>query len=113
MAEQRYKAVMAVISVGRTVKEAARDWGVSRQTLHAWLARYEKEGFTPAPLPALERCQSRTALLFAPAGIGECVRAIRDCRVGSRGSLTIAPDDGRQVPPRFSHQSPKPTELGG
>ena len=45
MAEQRYKAVLAVISDGRTVKEVARDWGVSRQTLHAWLARYEKEGF--------------------------------------------------------------------
>lgn len=44
MAEQRYKAVLAVISDGRTVKDVARDWGVSRQTLHAWLARYEKDG---------------------------------------------------------------------
>ena len=44
MAEQRYKAVLAVISDGRTVKEVAREWAVSRQTLHAWLARYEKEG---------------------------------------------------------------------
>ena len=44
VAEQRYKAVLAVISDGRTVKEVAMDWGVSRQTLHAWLARYEKEG---------------------------------------------------------------------
>ena len=44
MAEQRYKAVLAVISDGRTVKEVARQWAVSRQTLHAWLARYEKEG---------------------------------------------------------------------
>jgi transposase InsO family protein len=44
VAEQRYKAVLAVISDGRTVSEVARDWGVSRQTLHAWLVRYEKEG---------------------------------------------------------------------
>ena len=44
VAEQRYKAVLAVISEGRTVTEVARDWGVSRQTLHAWLARYEEAG---------------------------------------------------------------------
>ena len=41
VAEQRYKAVLAVIAEGRTVSEVARDWGVSRQTMHAWLARYE------------------------------------------------------------------------
>ena len=44
MTEQRYKAVLAVIGDGRTVTEVARDWGVSRQTMHAWLARYEAEG---------------------------------------------------------------------
>ena len=44
MGEQRYKAVMAVLSGGRTVTEVARDWEVSRQTMHAWLARYELQG---------------------------------------------------------------------
>ena len=44
MGEQRYKAVMAILGDGRTVTEVARDWDVSRQTLHAWLARYEREG---------------------------------------------------------------------
>jgi transposase InsO family protein len=44
VAEQRYKAVLAVIGDGRQVSEAAAAWGVSRQTLHAWLARYEQEG---------------------------------------------------------------------
>ena len=44
MAEQRYKAVLAVVAEGRTVKEVAHDWAVSRQTLHSWLARYEAEG---------------------------------------------------------------------
>jgi transposase InsO family protein len=44
VAEQRYKAVLAVIADGRTVTEVAKDWGVSRQTMHGWLARYEEEG---------------------------------------------------------------------
>jgi transposase-like protein len=43
-AEQRYRAVLEVISEGRTVKEVASQWGVSRQTLHGWLARYEAGG---------------------------------------------------------------------
>ena len=44
MAEQRYQAVLAVLAEGRTVKEVAAQWAVSRQTLHAWLARYEAAG---------------------------------------------------------------------
>src|SRR6267143_4183909 len=44
VAEQSYKAVLAVIAGGRTVSEVARDLGVSRQTMHVWLARYEAEG---------------------------------------------------------------------
>ena len=44
MAEQRQKAVLAVIGDGRTVTEVARDWDFSRKTLHAWLARYEVAG---------------------------------------------------------------------
>jgi transposase len=44
VAEQRYKAVLAVIGDGRTVTEVAMDCGVSRKTMHAWLARYEAEG---------------------------------------------------------------------
>jgi transposase InsO family protein len=42
--EQRYKAVLAVIADGRTVSEVASEWGVCRQTMHRWLARYEGEG---------------------------------------------------------------------
>jgi len=42
--EQRYKAVLAVIGDGRTVSEVSRDWGVSRRTMHRWLARYEGDG---------------------------------------------------------------------
>jgi transposase InsO family protein len=42
--EQRYQAVLAVISEGETVTDVAARWGVSRQTLHAWLAKYEAGG---------------------------------------------------------------------
>ena len=44
VAEQRYRAVLAVVADGRTVKEVASEWGVSRQTLHSWLAKYEGHG---------------------------------------------------------------------
>ncbi len=44
MTEQRYKAVLAVIGDGRTVSEVCKDWGVSRRTMHRWLARYEGDG---------------------------------------------------------------------
>ena len=44
MAEQRYQAVLAVIGEGSTVSEVAGRWGVSRQSVHAWLARCEAGG---------------------------------------------------------------------
>src|SRR5579864_1839666 len=44
VAEQRYKAVQAVLAEGQTATQVARDWGVSRQTIHGWLARYEGNG---------------------------------------------------------------------
>ncbi len=44
VAEQRYKAILAVIADGRTVSEVASDCGVCRRTMHRWLAHYEAEG---------------------------------------------------------------------
>ena len=41
--EQRYRAVMAVLD-GARVSEVAAEVGVSRQSLHAWLARYREAG---------------------------------------------------------------------
>jgi len=35
VAEQRYQAVRAVISDGRTIKEVPERWRVSRRRLHA------------------------------------------------------------------------------
>ena len=42
--EQRYDAVLAVIRDGLTVTEVAASFGVGRQTVHVWLARYEEGG---------------------------------------------------------------------
>lgn len=44
VAEQRYEAVRAVIADGATVTEVASRFGVSRKTVHAWLAKYEAGG---------------------------------------------------------------------
>jgi transposase len=44
VSEQRYQAVLAVIGEGATVREVAARFGVSRQTMHAWLAKYEAGG---------------------------------------------------------------------
>jgi transposase-like protein len=42
--EQRYQAVLAVISDGETVADVAARFEVSRQTVHNWLATYEAGG---------------------------------------------------------------------
>ncbi|MCA1837188.1 MAG: helix-turn-helix domain-containing protein, partial [Actinobacteria bacterium] len=44
VAEQRYEAVRAVIADGETVTEVAARFGVSRKTMHVWLARWEQGG---------------------------------------------------------------------
>jgi transposase-like protein len=43
VAEQRYRAVREVLD-GASVTEVARRFGVSRQSVHAWLRRYAAEG---------------------------------------------------------------------
>src|SRR3954452_21464210 len=50
VAEQRYLAVLAVIAEGHPVSSVAQQWGVSRQTLHAWLSRYEEAGWRRWPI---------------------------------------------------------------
>jgi len=42
--EQRYQAVLAVIADGLSIKQVAEKTGVSRQTVHSWLGRYEAAG---------------------------------------------------------------------
>jgi transposase len=42
--EQRYRAVLEVLEEGTPVVEVARRYGVARQTVHQWLARYANGG---------------------------------------------------------------------
>jgi transposase InsO family protein len=42
--EQRYQAVLAVVQDGWKVTEVAARLNVSRQSVHAWIARYERGG---------------------------------------------------------------------
>jgi transposase InsO family protein len=42
--EQRYQAVLAVVQDGWKVVEVARRLGVSRQSVHTWIARYQAGG---------------------------------------------------------------------
>jgi transposase InsO family protein len=42
--EQRYRAVLEVLEEGAPVIEVARRYGVARQTVHEWLARYASGG---------------------------------------------------------------------
>ena len=44
--EQRYQAVLAVVQEGWKVTEVARRVGVSRQTVHAWIERYQPGGLS-------------------------------------------------------------------
>lgn len=42
--EQRYDAVVAILRDGLGVSEAAEKFGVHRDTVYVWLARYEQGG---------------------------------------------------------------------
>lgn len=44
--EQRYEAVMAVLRDGEPVTEVAARFGVSRQSVHGWIRRYQDGGIT-------------------------------------------------------------------
>ncbi len=44
--EQRYQAALEVIQDGWKVTEVAARIGVSRQSVHNWIARYEQGGLT-------------------------------------------------------------------
>jgi transposase-like protein len=63
VAEQRYPAVLAVISDGvisdgLSISQVASKVGVSRQTLHTWLARYGAQGLEGPGAPTIARMPS-------------------------------------------------------
>ena len=47
--EQKYQTVLAVIRDGVSIVEVANRFGVSHQSVHSWLLRYEMEGMDPPP----------------------------------------------------------------
>lgn len=57
--EQRYQAVLAVQVDGLSVTEAAEKFGVSRQTMHTWLRRYEAGGLEALADRSLGRRRAR------------------------------------------------------
>jgi transposase len=59
VAEQRYQTVLAVISDGLSVSQVAGKVGVSRQTVQAWLARYEAQGLRGWWIGRIGRCRVR------------------------------------------------------
>ena len=60
--EQRYQAVLAIQVDGLTVTEVAEKWGVSRQTVHTWLRRYEDAGLEGLADPRLSPTSSMSPL---------------------------------------------------
>jgi transposase-like protein len=100
VAEQRYKAVLAVIGDGRTVTEVARDWGISRKALHAWLARYEVadlEGLNDLSHRPAHCPHQMSASVEAKVGRGTDLpaRALRKCQEGRPSSPTARSGDGK------------------
>jgi transposase InsO family protein len=92
VAEQRYRAVLAVIGEGRTVTDVAAAVGVSRQTLHAWLARYEAGGLEGLGDGSH---RPRSCPHQMPAGVQALVLELRR-RHPSWGARRIAFELGRQ-----------------
>jgi DNA-directed RNA polymerase specialized sigma24 family protein len=63
--EQRYQAVLAVIQDGWKVTEVAARLGVSRQSVHNWITRYERGGRRP------RRSLASSSLLSPPGRRGD------------------------------------------
>jgi hypothetical protein len=78
--EQRYQAVLAIVQDGWKVTEVAARIGVSRQSVHAWIARYERGWLAaltershrpsscPHQLPPRSRPRSASFAVSTPAG---------------------------------------------
>lgn len=83
---KRYKAVLAVIADGRSVTEVAKDWGVSRQTMHGWLARYEEEGLEGLNNAVRVLCAAGTTATYSLKCYwsGSATQEIEASRVRSR-----------------------------
>ena len=96
MAEQRYQAVLAVTAQGETVKDVAARWGVSRQTVHAWLAKYEVGGLEGSP-----------RLYGCSAGCAGSRWRTRSCAVRGHWRLACSGRERRLLPSPYNCAHPR------
>jgi transposase InsO family protein len=99
--EQRYDAVLGVLRDGHSVTEVAAAYGVSRQAVHSWMARYEAGGL-PALADRSHRPKHSPAQM--PAAIEARVLELRRQHPGW-GSATLRHRLGREgiaAPPSLS-----------
>lgn len=89
--EQKYQALLAVLSGGRSVSEVAGQWAVSRQSVHAWLRRYEDEGLAGLA-PRSRRPASCPHQLVTRRRARPCPCTVLDLSARGSGSLSL----GRQ-----------------
>jgi len=95
--EQRIALVHAVRTAGLSVAEAARRYGVSRQTAHTWLARHDAD--PAAPLADRPR-RPRRSPGRTPDGIERVVLEARDrWGWGPRKLHAVLARDGLPAPP--------------
>lgn len=80
MVKERYQAVLAVIGDGLSISQVAGKVGVSRQTLHTWLVRYEAQGLDGLTIGRTGRCRVRIR------------RAVRRDSAGRSSQPTRSPD---------------------
>ena len=86
--EQRYDAVMEVVRDGRTVTEVAERWGVSRQSVYAWMDRYAAGGLEGWPTARIVPTAARTRSLERwRCGSVSCVGGTL---IGGRGGCTTS-----------------------
>jgi transposase InsO family protein len=74
--EQRYEAVRAVLADGESVTDVAARFGVSRKTMHVWLARYDDGGLDGLA----DRSHRPRACPHQMAGVDEV--ALAELRIG-------------------------------
>ena len=70
VSEMRYRAVLEGLD-GAVISTVARRYGVSRQTVHAWLRRYRAEGSSGLAEPGLPN----SALMRAPSRLANLLKS--------------------------------------
>jgi transposase len=92
VAEQRYQAVLAVISDGLSVSQVAEKVGGSRQTLHSWLARYPPMPGTQA-VPC-DIAPGASARFFAELHHAYTVASVAEVNTGKPQRVNVRVESG-------------------